>query len=47
MKIKGPMPGGVTIERDEYGVPHIQTPDLAGAYWGMGYCHARDRGAQL
>jgi len=47
MKIKGPMPDGVTIERDEYGVPHIQTPDLAGAYWGMGYCHARDRGAQL
>jgi penicillin amidase len=47
MKIKGPMPDGVAIERDEYGVPHIQVQDLAGAYWGMGYCHALDRGMQL
>lgn len=33
--------------RDEHGVPHIAADDLAGAYWGMGYCHALDRAMQL
>ncbi|MEA2002048.1 MAG: penicillin acylase family protein, partial [Actinomycetota bacterium] len=47
MKIAGPVPDGIGIERDEFGVPHIQVDDLAGAYWGMGYCHALDRGMQM
>jgi len=28
-------------------VPHIQAHSLVGAYWGMGYCHALDRGMQM
>ncbi|MCZ7529017.1 MAG: penicillin acylase family protein [Acidimicrobiia bacterium] len=47
MRIKGPTPPGVTLNRDEHGVPHIRVDDLAGAYWGMGYCHALDRGMQM
>ncbi|MEN8233831.1 MAG: penicillin acylase family protein [Actinomycetota bacterium] len=47
MKIKGTAPDGVSIARDEYGVPHIQADDLAGAHWGMGYAHAADRGMQM
>src|SRR5437762_1002224 len=36
-----------SIRRDAAGVPHIQAatrPDLA---WGLGYCHAMDRGLQM
>lgn len=47
MRIKGPVPEGVALQRDEFGVPHIQANDLAGAYWGMGYAHAIDRGMQM
>jgi len=46
-KIDAPAPEGVSLHRDEYGIPHIVTGDLAGAYWGMGYAHAMDRGAQI
>ena len=47
MKIRGPVPDGVALTRDEHGIPHIRTADLAGAYWGMGYAHARDRAMQM
>jgi len=47
MKIKGQVPDGVSLTRDEHGIPHIRTADLAGAYWGMGYAHARDRAMQM
>ncbi len=47
MKIKGSVPDGVVLTRDEYGIPHIRTRDLSGAYWGMGYAHARDRAMQM
>lgn len=47
LKIKGPASTDVAIERDEFGIPHIQVTDLVGAYWGMGYCHALDRGIQM
>ncbi len=47
MRIKGPTPPGVTLRRDENGIPHIRADDLVGAYWGMGYCHALDRGMQM
>ena len=35
------------IWRDEHGVPHIEASDEAGLYFGMGYCHAMDRGMQM
>lgn len=38
---------GVTIVRDAHGVPHIDAPTLGDGYWGLGYCHAYDRGLQL
>ena len=47
MKIKGTVPDGVNLTRDEHGILHIQAGDLAGAYWGMGYAHARDRAMQM
>ncbi len=47
MKIKGYTPDGVALTRDEHGIVHIQADDLAGAYWGMGYAHARDRAMQM
>ena len=33
--------------RDEHGVPQIIADDIIGLYWGMGYCHAMDRGLQM
>jgi len=47
MKLRGDAPAGVRVDRDEHGVPHIRATDLKGAYWGMGYCHALDRGVQM
>ncbi|MGH7597569.1 MAG: penicillin acylase family protein, partial [bacterium] len=35
------------IRRDEHGVPHVEASDEAGLYYGMGYCHAMDRGMQM
>ncbi len=35
------------IVRDTNGVPHINAQTLGDAYWGLGYCHAHDRGLQL
>lgn len=37
----------LNIQRDANGVPHIQAESLGEAYWGLGYCHAYDRGLQL
>ena len=33
--------------RDEHGIPQITAEDIDGLYWGMGYCHAMDRGLQM
>jgi penicillin amidase len=33
--------------RDEHGIPQIAADDIDGVYWGMGYCHAMDRGLQM
>ena len=33
--------------RDANGIPQILAGDLKGLYWGMGYCHAMDRGLQM
>ncbi len=40
-------PRGLRLARDEHGVPHVSAPDLAALSWGLGYCHAHDRGLQL
>jgi penicillin amidase len=45
--IRAPTPPGVRLTRDEHGVPHVEAPDLLGAHWGLGYCHALDRGLQM
>ena len=45
--IRAPTPAGVRLSRDGHGVPHVHAETLADAYWGMGYCHALDRGMQL
>ncbi len=45
--IKGPKPAGLSIHRDEAGIPHIESQDFAGAMWGIGYCHGVDRTTQL
>jgi penicillin amidase len=37
----------VTWARDVHGIPQIVADDLLGLYWGMGYCHAMDRGLQM
>jgi penicillin amidase len=34
------------IWRDEHGVPHIEAKAEAELHWGLGYCHAHDRGLQ-
>ncbi len=49
MKILGPAPPGVRLSRDRHGVAHVEVEgdDLAGVSWGMGYCHALDRGLQM
>ncbi|MFW2387428.1 MAG: penicillin acylase family protein [Polyangiales bacterium] len=33
--------------RDEAGIPQIAADDIEGLHWGMGYCHAMDRGMQM
>jgi penicillin amidase len=43
----GVLGGGVTITRDEFGVPHVRGETAAGAWFGMGYACARDRMFQM
>ena len=47
IRIKGSHPQGLEITRGTQGVPHVKAPNLAGVFWGMGYCHALDRGLQM
>ncbi|MCH2157520.1 MAG: penicillin acylase family protein [Oleiphilaceae bacterium] len=47
VKIRGQFPDGLSIQRDANGVPHINANNLNDATWGLGYCHAIDRGMQL
>lgn len=37
----------VTVRRDRWGVPHIDAPSDADAWFALGFCHAQDRGGQL
>jgi penicillin amidase len=40
-------PRPATFRRDSHGIPQIRAKDLNGLHWGMGYCHAMDRGLQM
>ena len=40
-------PPGLTLARDQHGVPHVTANDLGSLLWGLGYCHALDRGLQV
>jgi penicillin amidase len=33
--------------RDQHGIPQILATGIEGLHWGMGYCHAMDRGLQM
>ena len=37
----------VKIWRDANGVAHVDAQDVTILYWGMGFCHAMDRGLQI
>lgn len=37
----------VKIWRDEHGVSHVEGREEIDLYWGLGYCHAKDRGLQM
>lgn len=41
------MKDSVHISRDDHGIPHIESDDTAGLYWGLGYVHATDRPLQM
>lgn len=40
-------PRDLHIQRDEHGVPHLAADAQSSILWGLGYCHALDRGLQL
>lgn len=37
----------LTVRRDQWGVPHVEAESPADALFGLGFCHAQDRGFQL
>jgi len=37
----------ITINRDKYGIPHIQAETEIDAYYGLGFCQGQDRAFQL
>lgn len=39
--------GALTIRRDRWGIPHVDAASDADAWFGLGFCHAQDRGFQL
>lgn len=47
IKVRGPQPSGLSINRDEAGVPNVKASSFKDALWGSGYAHAIDRGTQL
>jgi penicillin amidase len=46
LRVRGPSQP-VTIRRDKWGVPHIDTETDTDAAFGLGFCHGQDRAAQL
>ena len=45
--LHGPKPTGLTIRRNDAGVPLIHAASFQDAMWGSGYAHAYDRSTQL
>lgn len=45
--LHGPKPGGLSICRNDAGVPLIEAASFQDALWGSGYAHAYDRSTQL
>jgi penicillin amidase len=37
----------VTIKRDAYGIPYIESASEMGAWYGLGFCHGQDRAFQI
>nr|MBA4168869.1 penicillin acylase family protein [Chloroflexota bacterium] len=37
----------ITINRDRWGIPHIEAAADADAWFGLGFCHGQDRAFQL
>ncbi|MFO0849781.1 MAG: penicillin acylase family protein [Gemmataceae bacterium] len=37
----------ITVRRDQWGIPHVAAESPADAWFGLGFCHAQDRGFQL
>ncbi|MHC4393589.1 MAG: penicillin acylase family protein, partial [Planctomycetota bacterium] len=46
-RIRLKTPDGLKLSRDPYGIPQIDAADLERLHWGMGACHALDRGLQM
>lgn len=46
IRVEG-LDGDLTIRRDRWGIPHIDAASDADAWFGLGFCHAQDRGFQL
>jgi penicillin G amidase len=47
LRLPGEAPRDLRALRDEHGVPHLAADELGSILWGLGYCHALDRGLQL
>src|SRR5688500_7001164 len=39
--------GATLVRRDAWGIPHVETSSPGDAWFGLGFCHAQDRGFQL
>ena len=37
----------VRLHREKHGVIHVEAEVLQELHWGMGYCHAMDRGCGI
>src|SRR5436190_9083363 len=46
LRVRGPV-APITIRRDGWGVPHIDTENEPDAYFAVGFCHGQDRAGQL
>ena len=46
LRIAGPR-AQISVARDRWGIPHIEAASDHDAWFGLGFCHAQDRGFQL
>jgi penicillin amidase len=46
LKVQG-LRADATIQRDQYGIPHIEAGNDEGAWYGLGFCHGQDRAFQI